>query len=168
MSGRDRPVVGQIFYVPLYEGGYAFGYITLIDKQAGTLCNFFSLVSEKSDVPDDIAGHNIALHDLLVGGAEFARSKHVGTMQWKITPHHMPGTVAPKCGLFIMQSRPVYKLVDLTTNVTRPATQDEIERYPTLSFAHPLFMTKIVEKAVRHLDIDPNLIGVDRAEGTVH
>ncbi|KZE13261.1 hypothetical protein [Sphingomonas hankookensis] len=67
MSGRDRPVVGQIFYVPLYEGGYAFGYVSLIDKQAGTLCNFFSLVSEKTDVPDTIADHSIALYDLLIG-----------------------------------------------------------------------------------------------------
>jgi hypothetical protein len=168
MRGTECPVVRQIFYVPLYEGGYAFGYVTLIDKQAGKMCNFFDLVSATSDVPDDIADHPIALYDLLVGGAEFARSKQVGTMQWKVTPHYMTGTVAPKCGLFIMQSRPVYKLVDLTTNVTRPATQDEIKRYPNLSFAHPLFMTKLVEKAVRHLDIDPNLIGADRAEGTVH
>lgn len=51
MSGKDQPVVGQIFYVPLYEGGYAFGYVTLIDKTTVTLCSFFDLVSERPNRP---------------------------------------------------------------------------------------------------------------------
>ena len=43
----------------------------------------------------------------------------------------------------------------------------EIARYPDLSVPFPPFTTKQVEKAVRHLDIDPKLIGTDRAAGTV-
>lgn len=169
MRLKDRPVVGQIFYVPLYEGGYAFGYVTLIDKQAGTMCNFVDLVSDTCDVPGNISSIPIVLRDTLVSGAEFSRLKNMPDKQWKLTPHHVPGNVHPDVALFIMHSRPVYQLVDLTRErAKRPATEEEIARYPVLSTKFPPFTTKIVEKAVRHLDIDAKLIGVDRAAGTVH
>ncbi|KQM23710.1 hypothetical protein ASE57_17175 [Sphingomonas sp. Leaf11] len=68
-----------------------------------------------------------------------------------------------------MHSRPVHQLVDLNREqAKRPATDEEIARYPVLASFFSPFTTKIVEKAVRHLDIDPKLIGVDRAAGTVH
>ncbi|WP_156348686.1 hypothetical protein [Sphingomonas sp. Leaf23] len=169
MSGRDRPVVGQIFYVPLYEGGYAFGYVTLIDKQAGIIVNLFDLVCDMNDVPANISAVPIVLRDMLVSGAEFSRLKEMPDKQWKLTPHHMPNDVHPDVALFIMRSRPVYQLIDLANGRSkRPATEEEIARYPVLSTKFPPFTTKIVEKAVRHLDIDPKLIGVDRAAGTVH
>lgn len=169
MSGKDRTVVGQIFYVPLYEGGYAFGYVTLIDKQCGTMCDLFDLVSDVSDIPENLFSCPIVLRDMLVSGAEFSRLKEMPDKQWKLTPHHMPDVVHPDVALFIMRSRPVYQLIDLANGRSkRPATEEEIARYPVLSTKFPPFTTKIVEKAVRHMDIDPKLIGADRAAGTVH
>lgn len=169
MTEKNQPVVGQIFYVPLYEGGYAFGYVTVIDKYSGKMCNFFDLVSETPEVPADIATTPVILYDLLVGGSEFVRHRAIADKQWKVTSCHMPGEVRPKNPFFIMHSRPVYQLVDLTREQPkRPATDEEIARYPVLGSFFPPFTTKIVEKAVRHLDIDTKLIGVDRAPGTVH
>lgn len=169
MSKKNEPNIGQIFYVPLFEGGYAFGYVTLIDKQAGTMANFFDLVSDVVDVPENISTMPIVLRDMLVSGAEFSRLKDMPDKQWKLTSHHMPGDVHPDVALFIMHSRPVYQLVDLTRErVKRPATEEEIARYPVLSTKLPPFTTKIVEKAVRHLDIETKLIGADRGERTVH
>lgn len=81
----------------------------------------------------------------------------------------MPGEVKAKHTCFIMRSRPVFQLVDLADKSSkRVATEEEIARYPDLSVPFPPFTTKQVEKAVRHLDIDAKLIGVDRAAGTVH
>jgi hypothetical protein len=169
MSTKNKPVVGQVFYVPLYEGGYAFGYITLIDSQVGRMCNFFDLVSETPEVPEGIAEMPVVLHDMLIRGAEFIRDKRMADKQWKVTPYHMPGEVNPKSALFIMRSRPVYQLIDLAANRSkRPATEDEIKRYPLLETDFPPFTTKLVEKAVRHLDIEAKLIGTDRDEPTRH
>lgn len=168
MSATDRPVVGQIFYVPLHEGGYAFGYVTLVDSQTGTMCDFFDLVSETPEVPAGIERADIALRDMLITGAEFI-SKRLGDKKWKATRHHMPHPVAPHSALFVMHSRPVYQLVDLARERSkRPATEEEIERYPNLSTYSPGFTTKLVEKAVRHLDIDANLIGTDHGDSTLH
>lgn len=165
MSDKDRPVVGQIFCVPLFEGGYAFGYVSLIDRQSVTLCSFFDLVSETPEVPEGLLEKPLVLEDLPVTGAEFLRGKRIGDKQWKITPHHMPGEVRARSSLFVMRSRPVFQLVDLAVAKSkRPATEAEIARYPNLSAHFPLFTTKLVEKAVRHLDIDAKLIGTERGE----
>ena len=169
MRGKNQPVVGQIFYVPLYEGGYTFGYVTLIDKQCSTMCNLFDPVSDVSDMSENLFSCPIVLRDMLVSGAEFSRLRDMADRQWKLTPHHMSDVVHPDVALFIMRSRPVYQLIDLANGRSkRPATEEEIARYPVLSTKFPPFTTKIVEKAVRHLDIDAKLIGADRAEGTVH
>ena len=169
MSAKDRPAVGQIFYVPLFEGGYAFGYVTLVDQQSGTLCSFFDLTSEIPELPEGLTESALVIEDMLVTGAEFQRSKRIGDKRWIATEHRMPGEVRAKHTKFIMRSRPVFQIVDLAVeNSKRPATADEIERYPLLSTDFPLFTTKIVEKAVRHLDIDAKLIGKDPSEARLH
>ncbi len=133
------------------------------------MINIFDLVSDVADVPENISTAPIVLRDMLVSGAEFSRLKDMPDKQWQLTPHHMPEVVYPEVALFIMRSRPVYQLVDLANGRSkRPATEVEIARYPVLSTKFPPFTTKIVEKAVRHLDIDAKLIGADRAAGTVH
>ncbi|HEY4202292.1 MAG TPA: hypothetical protein VGM83_17195 [Devosiaceae bacterium] len=164
-----RPVVGQIFYVPLLEGGYAWGYVSLIDKGSVHLCSFFDVITETKTMPADLTEKPLALEDLPVGGAEFLLTKRHGDLRWTITKHHMPGEVRATHTLYIMRSRPHYQLLDLADKSTkRPATEAEIARYPDLSVPFPPFTTKQVEKAVRHLNIDPKLIGTDRGEATLH
>ena len=168
MSGKDRPVVGQIFYVPLYEGGYAFGYVSLIDKTSVTLCSFFDTIAETPEPPANLAELPLVLEDLPVGGAEFMKRKKYPELRWIAIDQHMPGEVKATHTRFIMRSSPAFQLVDLADKSSRRvATEEEIARYPDLSVPFPPFTTKQVEKAVRHLDIDPKLIGVDRAAGTV-
>lgn len=169
MSTKSRPVVGQIFYVPLYEGGYAFGYITLVDKQSGSLCSFFDIISETSELPESISELPLAIEDMLVSGAEFQPNKMIGDKRWIATKHHMPEDIRAKHTKFIMRSRPVFQIVDLAIEKSkRPATEEEIKLYPLLSTHFPPFTTKLVEKVVRHLDIDPNLIGTDRGNASLH
>jgi hypothetical protein len=160
---KDRPVVGQIFYVPLLEGGYAWGYVSLIDKGSVHLCSFFDIITETHDIPASLLDRPLVLEDLPVGGAEFLMRKRFGELRWTVTHQHMPGEVRAKYTLFIMRSRPVFQLVDLADkSAKRPATDEEIARYPNLSVPFPPMTTKHVEKAVRHLDIDPRLIGTER------
>lgn len=136
MNENDPPVVGQIFCVSLHEGGYAFGYITLIDSTSGLLCNFFNFVSETPDPPQDLVNKSIVLRGLLVGGAEFSPSKKLGEMRWKLIDKYMSGDIAPKNAFFIMRSRPAYQLIDLANERSkRPATDEEIRTYPTLSLS---------------------------------
>ncbi|MDJ0276735.1 hypothetical protein QLH51_08005 [Sphingomonas sp. 2R-10] len=169
MSGKDRPAVGQIFYAPLYEGGYAFGYVSLIDKTTITLCSFFDLVSETPEPPTGLVDLPLVLEDLPVGGAEFMQRKRYPELRWIAIDQHMPGEVKATHTRYIMRSRPDFQLVDLADKSSkRVATEQEIARYPDLSVPFSPFTTRQVEKAVRHLDIDEELIGVDRAAGTVH
>lgn len=169
MRGTERPVVGQIFYVPLYEGGYAFGYVSLMDKTTITLCSFFDIITETPEPPANLADLPLVLEDLPVGGAEFMQRKRYPELRWITIDQYMPGEMKAKHTRYIMRSRPAFQLVDLADKSSkRVATEEEIARYPDLSVPFPPFTTKIVEKAVRHLDIDAKLIGVDRAAGTVH
>jgi hypothetical protein len=166
---KDRPVVGQIFYVPLLEGGYAWGYVSLIDKGSDHLCSFFDIVTEKSIIPGGLTEMPLVLEDLPVGGAEFILRKRFGELRWMVTDQHMPAEARAKHTLYIMRSRPVFQLVDLADkNAKRPATDEEIARYPDLSVPFPPMTTKQVEKAVRHLEIDEKLIGLERGEAKLH
>jgi hypothetical protein len=166
---KDRPVVGQIFHVPLLEGGHAWGYVSLIDKGSVHLCSFFDIVTETPQMPAGLRDTPLVLEDLPVGGAEFLMRKRFGDWRWRVTDQHMPGEVRATHTLYIMRSRPLFQLVDLADkSAKRPATEEEIARYPDLSVPFPLMTTKQVEKAVRHLDIDPRLIGAQRGEASLH
>jgi hypothetical protein len=168
---KDRPVVGQIFYVPLIEGGYAWGYVSLIDKGSVHLCSFFDVVTETPEMPADLRDMPLVLEDLPVGGAEFIMRKRHGELRWMVTDQHMAGEVRAKHTLYIMRSRPAFQLVNLADDSAtrkRPATEEEIARYPDLSVPFPPMTTKQVEKAVRHLDIDAKLIGAGRGEASLH
>ncbi|WP_460572727.1 hypothetical protein [Humibacter soli] len=163
MSQGRRPVVGQVFYVPLLEGGYAWGYVSLIDKGSVHLCSFFDIVTDTPTMPEGLPELPLALEDLPVGGAEFLLGKEHADLRWTVTSTHLPGDVRATHTLYIMRSVPKYQLLDLADKSTkRPATEEEIARYPNLSVPFPTFTTKQVEKAVRHLDIDTKLIGTER------
>jgi hypothetical protein len=166
---KDRPVVGQIFYLPLLEGGYAWGYVSLIDPGSIHLCSFFDVVTETPDMPADLLDTPLVLEDMAVGGAEFLMRKRYGELRWTVTDQHMPGEVRAKHTLYIMRSRPHFQLVDLADkSAKRAATEEEIARYPNLSVPFPPMTTKQVEKAVKHLDIDAKLIGAGRGEASLH
>jgi hypothetical protein len=165
---KDRPVVGQIFYLRLIEGGYAWGYVSLIDKGSVHLCSFFDVVTQTPDMPEGLQEMPLALEDLPVGGAEFLARKQLGEFRWTVIKRHMPEGVRATHTLYIMRSRPVFQLIDLADkSAKRPATEEEITRYPNLSVPFPPMTTKQVEKAVRHLDIDAKLIGKERGEASV-
>lgn len=166
---KDRPVVGQIFYVPLLEGGYAWGYVSLIDKGSVHLCSFFDIVTETFDIPSNLLDKPLVLEDLPVGGAEFMMRKRFSELRWTVTDQRMPGEVRASHTLYIMRSRPAFQLVNLADkSAKRSATEEEIARYPDLSVPFPPMTTKQVEKAVRHMDIDPRLIGAKRGETDLH
>jgi hypothetical protein len=166
---KDRPVVGQIFHVPLLEGGYAWGYVSLIDKGSVHLCSFFDRITETPDMPEGLEDMPLVLEDLAVGGAEFIMRKKFGEFRWTVIDRHMPGEVRATHTLYIMRSRPHFQLVDLADkSAKRAATEEEIARYPDLSVPFPLMTTKLVEKAVRHLNIDAKLIGKERGGAGLH
>ena len=71
----------------------------------------------------------------------------------------MPAPVAPHNKYFIMGSPPLLRIVDIfDKSYKRKATEDEARRFPHMQFPFPPMTTKVLEKHVRHLDIDPKEI----------
>ena len=163
MSQGDRPVVGQIFVVPLYEGGYAFGYPSYVKISTMHLCNFFDFISETDEVNLELIKRPLVIEDFPIGSGEFFKIKSYPERQWRVTSFFVPGDIRARKTVFIMGSSPLYYIVDIyDPNYKRRATPEEVDKYPHISYKFPPFTTKQIEVRVRHLDIDPKLIGMPR------
>ena len=163
MSSAAKASVGKIFTIPLFEGGFAFGYITYIDKATIKLCNVFDRISEKNVIPHNIEKESLAVTDFPFGGAEFNKQKKFPDKQWILSNRAMPESVRASQSLFIMGTSPLFLITDIyKPEMKRRATSEEVEKYPSMSVYFPPFTTKQIEVRVRHLDIDPKLIGTPR------
>jgi hypothetical protein len=150
-------IVGRIFSVPLIRGGYAFGFVTYHNKGTITLTDIFDHMADTPDVPEGIEKMPVVLKDYMIGGAEFLKMK--GLPLWTFLDRWMPAPIAPHNKYFIMGSPPLYKIVDIfDKSYKRKATEEEVRRFPPMQFPFAPMTTKVLEKHVRHLDIDPKEI----------
>jgi hypothetical protein len=152
-------IVGRIFSVPLIRGGYAFGFVTYYDKATMILADIFDHVADTPNVPEGVEKMPIALKDYIIGGGEFIKMKGNPGPLWTFSDQWMPAPVAPHNKYFIMGSPPLSKIVDIFDETgDRKATEEEVRRFPRMKFAFAPMSTKVLEKHVRHLDIDPKEI----------
>ena len=96
------PKYGRIFKIPLSTGQTALGFVNFLDQCGSLFCCVLDAVLEENDDIYYYINHDIAIHDLIIGGLHFSRSKHFQDAKWEKTKYFV--TDVPD----LVQSRFIY------------------------------------------------------------
>jgi hypothetical protein len=160
MSSKLSFKSGKYFSAPLRGGGYAYGYLTLVDCDAMYLCNVHDRIGNAPEVPEDIHLSPIMLRDLRISGAEFSiKPKQVKAhgARWLMATRCAAEPVAPHVRYFLIGERGAERVFDVLGDAPqRPATVTERAKLQRLGFSFPPMPIDTIEVALRRLDIDPS------------
>lgn len=156
--GNTHLRLGQVFAVPLLNGGFAFGYVTGFRERSWMVVSIFSCFSETSDPPADLFERDVAIADMFIGGANFelGPSRKKPDFCWRLLDIFIEGDVRPQTRYYLMGIGPGgYKRTDvLGEEPDAPISAEEAASLTRISLGHSAVDTARVEIAVKGLDTD--------------
>lgn len=148
--------LGQVFSIPLLEGGYAFGYVTYLgERRRGLLnrANVFDYYSDNDWADESILDKPIALYDVAFGIEFVLTSKLKVGDRWKPLELFVEGNVQPHTRYYKM-GIPPFKIDILEEEPDVPLTDEEAKRYSFIFKDSAPAPTAQIEVVVKKLKID--------------